>query len=91
MKENPWEEAASDSSKPRKLRVSTHRPPYLSYLAVTLVFFWSIAHFYVLCVMVGTPLASSVFFIVLINLLFLIHYIVLLVTKIGKWRDEQRK
>ena len=76
------EATAEKMAKPRR------RPPLLSYVALPLVFLWSLGHLYTLYVMIGTPLAGSVFLIVLVNLLFLGHYFIMLIVNIGRYRHE---
>src|SRR4030042_4046895 len=98
-KEDPWEgynpdaplqEPVSDEQLAKaaeKMAKPKRGPPLLSYLALPLVFLWGLGHLYILYMMMGTPLAGSVFLIVLVNLLFLSHYSVLLIVNIGRWRQ----
>lgn len=74
------EEAVEEMKKPRG------KAPIASYLALPLALIWGICHLYGLYVMVGTPLQAAVGLIIFANLLFLIHYALLLIINIGRHR-----
>lgn len=66
------------------------KPPYISYAALIPLLFWSIGHLYVLYMLAGSNLMATIFPIVLVNLIFLFHYLIMLIKSIGRYRHEFR-
>lgn len=102
LEEDPWEGYDPSAPDPEpvteeevnkaieKLTQPKPRAPYLSYITLPLAAIWSLCHLYGLYVMIGTPLQAAIGLIVAVNLLFMAHYLWLLIVNIGRHRHDNR-